>query len=206
MRSFVKVTGLSMIAICTMMGLSMVPAFADAGDFVVTSMTAPAKGVEGTSVDVTIQVTETVADVGGGEDHAHQLPGSIRFDETTTSTKTARSTTAYIVGSPVAQPDAVGSTFTGVYLVSLPRLNSSDAPRTYTLTFRPKTDMYYPDPHGGSPIQDTDDPITGSVTIEVYPTPASEQLPEVPFAAVLPVIGLGGLVFGGAVLRRRKAN
>jgi len=42
-------------------------------------------------------------------------------------------------------------------------------------------------------MKDTDDLITGFVTIEVYLTPASEQLPEVPLAAVLPVIGLGGL-------------
>lgn len=180
------------------LGMSGGTAWADTGDFQVTSMTvSPSPAPTGSTVDVTVNVTEKTADVGGGENHQHSLPLTILFDWSSGSHK---GTVTGVMQSADPQPDQQGSMFSGVYSVTLPNLSVHNQDgKTLTLTTAEGTVMAYP--NGKSP--DSDDPISGSASLTVMPPPAPGQMPEVPLAGALPLAlaGIGGVVWAA----RRKA-
>lgn len=181
------------------LGLAPTMAYADTNDFVfagsgmTVSTPGPGGYATGQTVNISISVKEAILDQGGGENHPHALPPTIQFEFVSTTSTSTVTETGTLVSGGLYQADKLNEMYTATYSVTLPATAG-----TFKVT-APIT-MYQPH-HGitaGTQVsstngsRDTDDPVGGSASVTITTTTTQGNLPEVPYAALMPGLLLAG--------------
>lgn len=152
--------------------------------------TSNANATQGGTMDITLNVTESNADTANGENHTHGLPHTVDFvftanGQNMTETGTMINPTSE---SAAMKANVVGQQFSATYAVPVPTKMSGKVMIT-TKTF----DMWQPNINGQPYGPDSDDPIGGSAMLNGTITPpGGGNLPEVPYAGLIPVLLAGG--------------
>jgi hypothetical protein len=147
---------------------------------------------QGAQMHLTVNVVESNADTQGGESHDHGLPQHINFVFTEGSQSITETGTMIAPGSEAAAMKAnmVGQTFQATYNVTAPASLSGN------VTVSTESLIMW-QPFGSQFGPDTDDPVDGGAHFNCTITPpGGGNLPEVPYAGLIPALLVGGyLVF-----------
>lgn len=205
-------TAVTLLVATASYALMPTSAFADTNDFVPASngglsISAPSAGkyVAGQEVTITLHVSETTVDQGGGENHPHAVPPTVSFTFTPSSSGSVVTETGTILSGGTYETDKLDQSYSGTYQVALPNHAGTFQVNTNGVTmFQPKTNTSL-----GTQVSktngfsDSDDPVDGFGSIPITTTSTNPgTLPEVPYAGLLPLVFLGGYI----VYRTSKKN
>ncbi len=187
-------------------------AFADTNDFVPASngglrISAPSAGkyVAGQEVSITLNVSETTMDQGGGENHPHAVPPKVSFTFTPSSGGSVVTEKGTILSGGTYETDKLDQSYSGTYQVALPARAGTFKVNTDGVTmFQPKSNTSLgTQVSNTNGFSDSDDPVNGFDSFPITTTSTNPgALPEIPYAGLLPLVFLGGYI----VYRTSKKN